>query len=190
MTMTHALIGYGSLIHPDSRAKTGITGSGTPIWVEGYQRSWNARDPERGFTVLGVTPNRRSRLNSVLFELPEEEIPKFDEREFGYHRVHVSDDVVSSYGSESIPEIDRIWMYVIDQEQPADDVYPLIQSYIDVCITGALNHGERFATDLIDTTVGWGLPLKNDRDDPLYPLTLECKSYWHWIDEGLKPKRH
>lgn len=39
----------------------------------------------------------------------------------------------------------------------------MLQSYIDVCLLGALEHGESFALEFLRTTVGWSRYWLNDR---------------------------
>ena len=46
---------------------------------------------------------------------------------------------------------------------PASIQYPILQSYLDVCITGCLEHGEDFAREFIQTTFLWSPFWLNER---------------------------
>ena len=41
--------------------------------------------------------------------------------------------------------------------------YPILQTYIDVCLTGCLEYGEDFAKEFILTTFGWSPFWLNER---------------------------
>lgn len=52
-----------------------------------------------------------------------------------------------------------------DRELPEPDAaFPLLESYIDVVVEGALEYGPDFARELLETTAGWSKYWLNDRE--------------------------
>ena len=47
---------------------------------------------------------------------------------------------------------------------PQSSRYPILQSYIDVCLSGCLEHGEAFAREFIETTFLWSPFWLNERE--------------------------
>ncbi|EDQ91701.1 uncharacterized protein MONBRDRAFT_35826 [Monosiga brevicollis MX1] len=84
----------------------------------------------------------------VLFQVPDEELPSFDEREVGYTRTRLApeavkawtDSTTSSNGPVTLSVDDEYWVYCINDPKPADADFPIPQSYIDVILSGALEH--------------------------------------------------
>jgi hypothetical protein len=77
------------------------------------------------------------------------------------------------------PETGQIWIYVSKPEavDPPDADYPIVQSYVDIFITGCLQLAERvvgqnedFAEQCITTTSGWSPHWVNDRLLPRRPF--------------------
>merc|ERR1712037_785718 len=48
--------------------------------------------------------------------------------------------------------------------EPPSIHYPILQTYIDVCLTGCLEHGEAFAREFINTTFLWAPFWLNERE--------------------------
>ena len=42
--------------------------------------------------------------------------------------------------------------------------YPILQTYIDVCLSGCLEHGEEFAREFVETTFKWSPFWLNERE--------------------------
>ena len=47
---------------------------------------------------------------------------------------------------------------------PPSAEYPILQTYVDVCLTGCLEHGEEFAREFIQTTFLWAPYWLNERE--------------------------
>jgi hypothetical protein len=165
------LFGYGSLINAASRAKTGDTGPAYPVRVAGLQRAWHVVAPRSGYTVVGVKPQREASCNGVLIELAPHELPRFDARERFYHRVIIPQQAVTCLSGERL-SFATIWAYMTSCPGVPSDAYPLVQSYIDVILTGCLDIGVDFAVEFIDTTHGWGSAWLNDRTHPRYQRAM------------------
>ena len=71
-----------------------------------------------------------------------------------------------------MPAQGHIWVYVPDEKggtpgialPEPDAAVPMLQSYIDLVLTGALQYGPAFAIELIETTSNWSRYWLNDRE--------------------------
>lgn len=184
------MIGYGSLINEESkRETTAATSLNIPVEVQGYRRSWNARGfpMGRSTTFMGVLPGPGS-LNGVLYHLldPAADLSLSDERERFYCRrkldsaavtllIHDSED---RNGTLCVSQ-GQVWIYVTRPASlaPPSPRFPIVQSYVDVVLTGALQLEQLyglpgFAARLLDTTAWWSPYWVNDRVFPRRPFVF------------------
>ncbi|MCG5237300.1 gamma-glutamylcyclotransferase family protein [Xanthobacter oligotrophicus] len=187
------LFGYGTLISEPSRTATSRRRVvAVPARVSarfGLVRAFVSRGGARsgaGFTALGLRHPRDgeepSSINGVVFPVRDaEEMAAFDRREGGYQRVEVDPVLVEAVGWQGLPHAGRVWIYVpkgIDLGREAgapdngvlpDAAFPLVQSYVDVVLQGALAEGGAFARELIETTFDWSPFWLDDRPTPRRP---------------------
>lgn len=182
--MTHWVFGYGSLICPDSRARTGVTGEALPAYVRGFARHWSVALTDQSLSVLGV---RRSKAASctggVLFALDDDAFTHFDAREAEYQRVRLTPEQIQLSGPDrALPEGD-FWLYL---PPSSTSPHPIPQSYLDVTLRGCLGLGEAFAYHFLENTFSWK-PILNDRAAPRYvrPLRPEHQAVLPAIDRLL-----
>jgi hypothetical protein len=181
---TQFVFGYGSLIDGESRGKTaGAITPAIPVRVSsgfGYLRAWVDRCP-CGFTALGLRKPRSGEaaltINGVIYPVDASTLPAFDQREAGYRRLLVPRDMIEAVSWQGMPDVGQIWVYVpvgaggepgIDLPEPSAR-YPMLQSYIDLVLHGALSYGPDFAREVVETTTGWSIYWLNDRDEPRRP---------------------
>lgn len=190
--MEQFVFGYGSLISEADRNRTIAdlldhqqTIISYPAIVRGMQRGWWAHrvPPGLGTTFLAIRQDAQSRCNGVIFPVSDEELSKFDQREKSYQRVQIPFADVEWFATQSDAESATnsltqgvIWAYFVKAEQDKipDSDYPIVQSYIDICLTGCLEIEEQFfeakeqsfAELFIDLTEDWNAHWVNDR---LYP---------------------
>ncbi|MET0742496.1 MAG: gamma-glutamylcyclotransferase family protein [Microvirga sp.] len=173
------LFGYGSLINTASRNATAVKPiHAIPVRVAasfGFVRAWVDRSPT-GFTALGLrrpaSGEAAKTINGVLYPVEGGDMSDFDRREAGYTRVQVPRESIEAVSWEQVPVAGRIWVYVpvgpsgrIGEDLPeASSTYPLLQSYIDVVLDGALEYGPDFAREVIETTRDWSPYWLNDRE--------------------------
>lgn len=164
----HYILGYGSLISSESRAKTGETGQVWPVKLYGFERHWSVMSPELGMSSVAIVKTDDKCCNGVLVEVAEDQFPLFDQREQGYERTQVSRQQLQPYHNDALPE-GTYWAYHTEQVTPPSSRYPIPLSYVDVILTGCFEHGDAFMTDFLSLTRGWHGPLINDRRVPIYP---------------------
>lgn len=185
--MAQYLFGYGSLIDAASRDKTGETGRAHPVRVANLQRAWHVVARRSGYTVVGVTPSSGASCNGVLIEIEPHALPSFDARERLYHRVIIPQQAVTPLSENTgIRQAATIWTYITSCPAAPAGSYPLIQSYIDVILTGCLAIGADFATEFIETTTGWVPTWLNDRAQPRYRRALTDAPHAAEIDRRLQ----
>jgi hypothetical protein len=140
----------------------------------GFIRAWVDRSAS-GFTALGLRRpgegERASTINGVLCPADDDEMTRFDHRELGYARIAVPPGMIEAVSWQSLPQAGTIWVYVplgadgrtglVLEAASAD--YPLLQSYLDVFLEGALEYGSGFAQEAIETTQDWSQYWLNDR---------------------------
>lgn len=182
--MTQYLFGYGSLIDAESRAKTGDTGTAYPVRVSGLQRAWHVIAPRSGYTVVGVTSRQGASCNGVLVAIKPHELPRFDARERFYHRVMIPQRAVTMLSGARV-SCPTIWTYMTSCPGEPSHQYPLVQSYIDVILTGCLALGTDFVSEFIETTHGWGSDWLNDRTHPRYQRAMAAVPRAAEIDQHL-----
>ena len=185
--VTQYLFGYGSLIRRRSRPKTGAHGGATPARVSGIKRGWYTVVPSVRVTAAGAIAEPGSSCNGVILLVADAQLPRFDQRElvYGYDRFELSSYSVSLLDGSTLPER-RIWTYLTREPGRPSTTCPIIQSYIDVVLTGCLDVGYRFAEEFVRSTDGWDMPWIDDRGDPRYPGAMSEVHKAQAIDDLLK----
>lgn len=174
------LLGYGSILQAVSRGRNlAYPGDPIPVRVHGLRRSWNARGVGPGLTCtfLGVEEQQGEAINGVLAPVDDAELPALDAREGGYTRRAVDPDRIEFLwqGGER-PAMESVMVYVTDDPQPPTAEFPIIQSYVDICLEGCLEAGdhlgtgEEFAREFLRSTAGWSPHWVNDRLFPRAPF--------------------
>jgi hypothetical protein len=149
------------------------------------ERAWNTDVPEAGLTVVGATLKEDKFCNGVIVKVSPEELLKFDEREDVYHRQKLPISSFSFSGKNTLLE-GNVWIYLTDEPKIPSSHDPIVQSYVDVILTGCLDFGESFAKEFIEQTQGWSYPWLDDRESPRYIRALKENSRKEKIDAILK----
>lgn len=112
--------------------------------------------------------------------MSEEELKATDQREQGYKRMDITQDIEILSGG-STPK-GKAWIYVNDfkkgerQKSVPVPQFPIVQSYVDICMTGCLEIQEGFpdagdfADEFIESTREWSNDWENDRVSPRRPF--------------------
>jgi len=187
--MLHYLFGYGSLISRESRNRTVKTGRAVPVRVRGLQRAWNVIAPEMKIAGVGVVVHESAGCNGVLVEIDESELPALDRRElegtnFSYERLDIPPQTITGLAAD-IAGPTKVWGYIVKKPLSPSREFPIVQSYVDVILSGCLGFGEGFAVEFIRSTVGWESPWYNDRANPRYVRHLKKLKFQAQIDNLL-----
>jgi hypothetical protein len=185
------IFGYGSLIDTTSRNATATHPvPAIPVRASagfGYIRAWNDRSPS-GFTALGLrkpaSGEKAMTINGALFPVEGNDMAAFDARERGYVRLEIPRADIAAVSWQALPARGRIWVYVPAIAgkapgvglPPADIRFPILESYIDVVVEGALEYGPEFAREIIVTTKDWSRYWLNDRELARRPWVFDSRS--------------
>ncbi len=194
------IFGYGSLIEDESRQRT--TPSARDAWpatVSGIRRGWWARGAESGLTTtfLGAIADPAAECNGVLYKVSAEELAATDRRESaGYQRCSIDIDKITMLDGRKEPLDGLVWAYInlLTQDELKDNLatpqFPIVQSYVDICIHGCLEVEGRYPTaglftqKFIATTDEWNRYWVNDRPYPRRPFIFQPAA--SQIDAALK----
>jgi len=181
------VVGYGSLMEEASRRRTSPrAGPAHPVELSGFRRGWFERGASVGFstTYLGVRPDAQGRMNAVVYAVDVEEVAATDARESSYCRTSVPlGHIAMREGSFSLPGNAQAWIYATDPRRiaPPDARYPIVESYVDLFLSGCLEQEERFqlegfARECIASTAGWSEHWVNDRIYPRRPFVHQPRA--------------
>jgi len=173
------IIGYGSLMQEASRIRSAPNAKTvTPIHVSGFQRAWIAKGSDAGFstTFLGAVADSTSSFNAVSFSVDAKDMAALDIRESGYCRLKVESTQLTSYLPQPLPA-GEYWVYTNKAEHitRASAEKPIVQSYVDIFISGCLEQEQAFqltgfTQTCIDSTAQWSKHWVNDRIYPRRPF--------------------
>lgn len=155
----HALLVYGSLMHPKELARHRLSeNAAVPVRVRGYRRSF-CQEPswrvgsagERG--VLTVHPSEDAWFNGVMVcGLDTAVFESLDERERGYGRIHVPASRLALYpGAEDPPRCRNLYLYTGRSEKYNASLLPN-SAYLALCTEAASRWGTDFLDDFLSTT--------------------------------------
>ena len=152
--------GYGSLVnqrtHDYPRAEIAS--------LSGWERCWVGTSA-REIAYLSIRPNPKKKLHGLIAAVPDADWRALDEREKGYRRTDVTDQIVG-VGEDREVAVYAVHAPLVEDEQPR----PILLSYLDVVIQGYFEQfGPGGPANFFDTTVGWNRPILDDRAAPQYP---------------------
>lgn len=183
---TQYIIGYGSLMQDESRQRTIPNANiSYPVQVNGYQRGWFTKGSGVGFstTFLGVVQRTESTLNAAIYTIDATEINTMDKREFSYCRLAVEPENYSLLKQDIALPLGQTWIYVNkpDTIATANSRYPIVQSYVDIFLSGCMELEQRFelkdfTKQCLVTTNNWSTQWVNDRIYPRRPFIYQPKA--------------
>lgn len=189
---TDFIFGYGSLINDKSRMQSNIElGNPIPVRISkkfGYRRCWNFQSPTAKLTALGIektTPKNGATINGIICSVKKQQVNSLDEREQGYTRIKIPKNMVETVNWISLPKSNiNIWIYIPNGKNgkpgidlyKANKYYPMLQTYIDVCLNGLLKYGKDFTMEFLETTFEWSKYWLNEREISRRPWIHE-KNY-------------
>lgn len=185
MANNNYIFGYGSLIETESRTRTTPQAvAASPVIVQGVERGWWAHGSPVGYSscFLGarMSSNPNARCNGVVYKLSNAELEALDRRENMYERLLIPHESIRFLDDPVSKSLDgKTWIYAMPEHKSGNESkptaqYPIVQSYVDICLNGCLEIEEaypaakdmKFAELFIETTLDWSHFWVNDR---LYP---------------------
>lgn len=156
----------------------------------GWERIWGHRvlseqqpfdKPPRSCCSLSVrkvaAANRMPResmpyIDGVVVTIPVGELSGLDRREVGYDRLLLSRKHFDLPDDSRVLDV-HVYASKISHRGIADEHYPILQSYMDCVMQGYTDKfGEEGLQHFVDSTVGWGGVIDDDRAKPRYPRAV------------------
>ncbi len=154
--------GYGSLVNRNTHSFE----QAHPAQISGWRRAWR-RSPSRDLCYLTAVPDPTSTIDGLIAAVPNGDWAALDVRERAYLRRDATHQVNHEINHD--PEV-AIYAIEADAHHPPTDQNPILLSYLDVVVQGYLaEFGHAGVQRFFETTDGWGGPILNDRDQPIYP---------------------
>lgn len=171
------IFGYGSLVETQSRTRTVPTArDASPVSVVGIHRGWFDQTPGNSLstTFLGAVSDPDCKCNGVIFKVTQQELDAFDQREAGYTRERINQKNITMLDGTKSPPAGDIWFYASAEKRYASPKFPIVQSYVDICLNGCLELEAKypeakkaeFAKTFLKSTTDWSKYWVNDR---IYP---------------------
>lgn len=185
--MTTYVFGYGSLLERASRTRTNPEAlAAWPARVTGYQRGWFhqfADNVGSTCTYVGAEKAEGQTINGVIY--PVSDFEKTKQRETGYTAIQLNADEIAMLDGGGPWSADgdlKAYVFVSNQDsisktKAPTPTFPMVQSYVDICINGCLEIDAlyrtakgSFAQEFVRTTSGWNANWVNDRIYPRRPF--------------------
>lgn len=185
------IVGYGSLINKVSKTSTvNDAGKSFPVIITGYKRGWylnpckirNEKNHFVGYyaSFLDVVASPGSHFNAIIYRVKNaQEVKRYDKREYTYCRASIQPEQIR-YLAKKPRANAQIWMYVQPKTQTHTPTAqcPIVQSYVDLYLTGCMNIGKKFhlnnfTQECITTTHAWSKHWVNDRIYPRRPFIYQ-----------------
>lgn len=154
--------GYGSLVN----LSTYIYSDLRAAEISGWRRIWKTTSGGKS-ALLSIRPSAQDELLGVIARVPKGDWRALDEREKGYHRQDVTDEMFCD-----VFKPQSCWVYIVSKPaEPKVEVNsPILLTYLDVVLQGFLQiYGEDGPKEFFATTDSWDRPVLDDRSDPKYP---------------------
>jgi len=171
------IFGYGSLVESKSRERTSPTAKdASPVNVVGIERGWFDQTPGNSLstTFLGAVSALNVECNGVIFKVTQQQLDAFDQREAGYTRKRIDQNNITMLDGTGHPPEGDVWFYASTEKRYASPKFPIVQSYVDICLNGCLELEAKypeakkaeFAKKFLKSTADWSKYWVNDR---IYP---------------------
>ena len=159
------VFGYGTLMYLPSISKTLSTDAPVAASISGFKRGWYFKDLREKRMALGLKYSTGENCNGVLLKLKESDFSDLDLREKGYSRVLLKNTDIENV---ELTDNDSVYTYIVEKIDFPTLEYPIAQTYLDVCLEGALKFGPKYSSDFILNTDFWNYPWVNDRQNPIF----------------------
>ncbi|PTW60915.1 hypothetical protein C8N35_10396 [Breoghania corrubedonensis] len=172
MTDTIFYFGYGSLVNNDTRAPGGVA---VPGRLSGWVREWRISGPTAygGVCSLTVRPEPGAEVAGVMVREHRDGLAALDEREWRYERCDLAEGAFRGDAETPLEVPGFVYTARAEHYRWGDADHPILQSYVDCVLAGFLKHwGEAGVRDFVETTRGWHVPIRPDRQSPLYPRAV------------------
>lgn len=164
--------GYGSLVNCDTRHPDSVA---VPGRLAGWVREWRiaGKTPYGGACSLTVRPSEGHEIAGLMVREHRDGLPALDKREWRYDRLDLVHGAFRPDADAALEAPGFVYRAKAEHYRWGDDDHPILQSYVDCVLAGFLKHwGEAGVRHFVEATEGWHVPIRRDRDAPLYPRAV------------------
>jgi hypothetical protein len=155
------------------------------VRVKNLKRGWYLRYGSydnkitQGHITLGAYESKSSTCNGTLFPVTKAQLENIDLRESKYIRKIIKNTDIEFLKGNGLEKNAIVYYYSIDKYKikTPNNLFPLLQSYIDICMTGCIlidklleNTNFEYTNEFVSTTYEW-------------------KNYKYWINDRIYPRR-
>ncbi|MEM0906547.1 MAG: gamma-glutamylcyclotransferase [Pseudomonadota bacterium] len=156
--MSVRVFAYGSLVNRGTLPGVSHVEQGVAM---GFSRAWRAasRTQTGGRCSLSVVAQAGESIEGLILTFDDDVFPAIAERERNYDalRLHDQDDVI-------------IFRAKAAADRFGDHEHPILLSYVDTTLQGYVREfGIEGARRFMASTLGWHVPIVDDRHAPIYP---------------------
>ena len=177
--------GFGSLVNEQTLPVNTRWHKAT---LSGWRRSW--RHPiagEPSWAAMDVIADANSSIDGLLVTGGTDIDEYLIKREAGYNPHELSHLHLCVDGELHAQASPCLWTSKHSQQN--NEPLWLMQSYVDVVMSGYLRHfGEAGLERFVMTTDNWHLPVYDDRLAPRYPRSVQLSDHEVQIITALQPK--
>jgi cation transport regulator ChaC len=185
-----AYFGFGSLVNRATH-RTQIVDA-FPARLIGWRRHWRPRPDMPGFpaALLTIRPEAGAGCDGLIVIDRLGNLAAVDAREARYERVELSRLAFDL--KADLCGVSSLFAYVAQEHLPEHREPPaILRSYLDAVMQGfAAEHGDAGLVRFVAETDGFNLPVREDRDAPIYPrAVVVTPAERQRFDELVPPRR-
>lgn len=140
------IIGYGSLMDRASRTRQAPKAMAAyPVHVRGIEVGWfhQFKTVTQSLSPTFLGARQASVIcGGVIYKASESDLNATDQRETGYTRLEVPPTAITLQTGTAVAlqPGDKYWIYISEPAYigPPSKTFPLVQSYVDLCLNGAI----------------------------------------------------
>ncbi len=176
--------GFGSLVNDETLPQNAR-------WLRanlhGWRRAWRHPIPgSHPWAAMDVLPDPNASIDGLLVVGGGEIDAYLVQRESGYASHALAQKQFQL--EQALPAEAAPCLWTSKTPAPPDEKRYLMQSYVDVVMSGYLRHfGEPGLERFVESTDNWHLPVFDDRDDPQYPRAVSLSQQERAIIKEHQP---
>jgi hypothetical protein len=161
-----------------------------PVQVNGFAVGWFHQFKENVLislspTFLGAQQNDNNICYGVIYKVTASDLAATDSRELGYERTPVKSNAIKLLTGDGVQldSSDSFWIYVSTTNFTGtpDENFPLVQSYVDLCINGTIEAEQSYPVGAKHFTQNWIFSIDWQ--------SVQAETVVYWVNDRMYPYR-